>query len=154
MTGIHAWAQRCLVWSRFRGLVLIKNTNKKYRKCNSFYGINGYIFDETETLCVLYCFLSDKPRPNSMNWCKWIGPEIWQGKYMHQAYAPSEDSRTPPTPYLGLSPKKPIFWDLPLNLKQSFSTQKNRCPSEYAPSSLRSPGPKWHNFVWGCHKAK
>ena len=48
----------------------------------------------------------------------------------------------PPPPYLGLSPKKTFFWDLPLNLKQSFSTQKNRCPSEYAPSSLRLPGAK------------
>merc|ERR1711895_320939 len=30
----------------------------------------------------------------------------------------------PPTPYLGLSPKKPIFWDLPLNIKQSFQLRK------------------------------
>ena len=29
-----------------------------------------------------------------------------------------------------------------LNLRQSFSTQKNRYPSEYAPGSLRSPGAK------------
>ena len=36
---------------------------------------------------------------------------------MHEAYAHGEDSRTPPP---------------------SFSTQKNRCPSEYAHSSLRS----------------
>ena len=60
----------------------------------------------------------------------------------------------PPPPYLGLSPKKLIFWDLPINLKQSFSTKKNRYPSEYAPSSLRLSGPKWRNFVRGCCKAK
>ena len=30
----------------------------------------------------------------------------------------------PPTPYLGLSPKKNNFWDLPLNLKQSFQLRK------------------------------
>ena len=29
-----------------------------------------------------------------------------------------------------------------LNLRQSISTQKNRCPLEYAPSSLCSPGAK------------
>ena len=29
-----------------------------------------------------------------------------------------------PPPYLGLSPKKTIFWDLPLNLKQSFQLRK------------------------------
>ena len=73
---------------------------------------------------------------------------------MHQAYAPGEDSQTPPTPYLGLSPKKTNFLGPSLKLKTKFSTQKNRCPSEYAPSSLRSPGPKWRNFVRGCREAK
>ena len=43
---------------------------------------------------------------------------VLQGKYMHEAYAHGE-SRTPPPP--------------------SFSTQKNRCPLEYAHGSLRSP---------------
>ena len=36
-----------------------------------------------------------------------------------------KELRTPgPPPYLGLSPKKTIFWDIPLNLKQSFQLRK------------------------------
>ena len=52
---------------------------------------------------------------------------------MHKAYAHGEDSRTPPP---------------------SFSNQKNRCPSEYAPSSLQhcmthSKYGKKHSFHHG-----
>ena len=43
-----------------------------------------------------------------------------QGIYMHQAYAPSEESRTPPTPYLGLSRKKNNFSGPSLKLKTKF----------------------------------
>ena len=38
---------------------------------------------------------------------------------MHTARTPR-----PPHPYLGQSPKKNNFWDLPLNLKQSFQLRK------------------------------
>ena len=39
---------------------------------------------------------------------------------MHQAYALGENSRTPPTPYLGLSPKKTNFLGPSLKLKTKF----------------------------------
>ena len=53
----------------------------------------------------------------------WLNPntdkEYICTRHMHLPMTPR-----PTPPYLGLSPKKPIFWDLPLNLKQSFQLRK------------------------------